>query len=462
MILQKRNKKFIFLILLLLVVVIPGVVSATDITLKEAIEIGLTNNNEIRAIQKNVNDLKRELASIMAQEDWQIKLGADYANNVEDEKNNLVGEVNISKEFPSGLTINPEISISEDDLTPDLILKITQPIFPSTPTELTRSYYKTERELLKAQQNLAEQKTSKILSWLESYLDLSRMIEQKEIYQQGIKKAEDNLEKVLKKQEIGEAGKEEVLTAKLSLKEAKYKLQETENEITEARLSLYQELGLKNQENFNLEAQSQFLDQLRRKADELAGKYLEMDDLDLILRVEQNNYDILANRIDREILEQELEWLKAERKVNLDLSGSYDTDKEEFTISLDLSYDLYDGGQYKLELEEIEAEIEDKLADHNDLYNNLQLQLKQHRNTIDLAKSALEKEKLSLEKSKYEAEVAKQQLEMGLIDYLEYQEEWLDSKEGEINLRSIQDQLLINKLELIKFVNIDELQGVFR
>lgn len=457
MMIVKRSNIIILGILLVLVMMNPGSVLAADLTLEEAIKLGLDENSDIRKAQDSVDNLVRELALITAKQDWQVKLGADYSNNPEEGKDNLIGEINISKEFSSGFTINPKLNIYEDDS--DLTLKITQSLFPFTPTEVAQNYYKTERKLLKSQENLAQQKTSKILSWLESYLELSRVYEQKEIYQLGVKKAKDNLVQVLKRQEIGDAGLEEVLTAQLSLEEVKYSLQETEKNIEEVSIFLNHELGLQDKGELVFETQSQFIVSLREKADELLEKYSGMDEL--ISEIEQNNYDILANQIDREILEQELEWLKAEKKTNLDLSGSYDTDEDEFTVGLNLSYDLYDGGQYKLEIEDKEDEIEDYLGEYNDLHQELKLQLQQYKNIIELAQATLNKQKLTVQRSEFKVQVAEQQLEMGLIDYLEYQEEWLDSKEAGINLGSSHDQLLINKLELIKFVNINELMEVF-
>lgn len=449
MIILKKNKVFSAIILLFSIFIIPGVSAAERVTLKEAINLGLENNNELRDIKERVASLERDLALLKAKQDWQVALGANY--NTEKSSVNM----NISKTFSSGLTLKPGISVTEKETS--LSIDLIQPLFPFTLTEDNKEYYKTVKELLKAKASLEQKKADKILSWLESYLDICRMMEKREIYQMSIKKAEDNLGEVLAKQKIGEAGKKEVLTAQVSLKNAEYMLREIDYKIDEAQLSLMQDIGLKNKEGFVFDAQSEFVNDLKQTVEELATKYLEENEIMSI--VEQNNYDLLTNRIDREILQQELEWLKKEGKTSLDMTGSYNTNNKKLTVGLSLSYKLYDGGEYKLELEEKEEEIKNNLADYQELISGLELQLKQYTNAIKLNELELEKERLNLERSEYEGEVAKEQLEMGLIDYLEYQEYWISSKEAKVNLKSLQDQFLIGRLKLINFVNFDDIIG---
>ena len=77
---------------------------------------------------------------------------------------------------------------------------------------------------------------------------------------------------------------------------------------------------------------------------------------------------------------------------------------------------------------------------------------------------AYSKEKLNLEKSEFELEVAEKQLAIGLIDYLEYQDYWISAAEAKVNLKSLEDQLFIDRLGLIKFIdtgNIAEIIGGF-
>lgn len=460
--LVKTNKILTVLVLLILVFTLSGISTALELTLEEAIKQGLKKNSDLRNLEENIAGLERDLALIKAGQDWQVKMGADYGYTFEDSNNRIEeNRVNlgISRVFSSGLTIEPEITVTENDSNPDLSIALRYPLLPSVPTESAKQYYKIEQELIKAQGKLSQEKAAKIISWLEKYLNLSRLTEKHEVYQQGLELAEDNLNEVLLKQEMGEAGREEVLTAQISLADARYQLDDLEKQIEEVKLSLYQELGLEKEQELVIDDQSKLIAQLSEKAEQLTGQ--ELDESKLMPAVEQNSYELLANRIDREVLKQELEWLKGEGKTELNLSGNYNSKEEEISIGLSLSYNLYDGGQRELKYEEKEVEIANNLAEYNDLYAALELQLKQQINKVELSQSKLQQEELKLEKSVCEEKVGRQQYEMGLIDKNDYEELCLQRKESEINFKSFQDQLLINKIELITFIKSDDILGGF-
>ncbi len=460
---------FLF-ILLISIIIFPVVVSAEEISLQEAIRLGLRNNNEIQDAQKNVDQLKRHLDYILAGEDWQINMEAGYSyfdRGVEHPQGESSGDtkslgISASKSFRSGLKLSPSVEVMGDDFEPNFSLIITQPLWPSLPTEQAKNFFKTEKELMKAGNNLVEQKADSILTWLQSYLSITRLIDKQKVYQQSVEKAEDNLDQVLQRKAIGDAGENDLLTARLSLENARYLLQEAKNNLEDARYTLASNLGLTEEKDIVLTDSNQFIEKLRQKAQDISEKHLGNDRDTNMLMVEKGNHDLEANLINRNILNQELEWLEKEDSLNVDLSGSYSSDIDEFKIGVNALYLLYDGGQHKIDLQEKEIEIADNKEKYSDLYNQLKLQLKQHVDNIELSEMSLQKEELNFEKSKLELDIAEQQLEVGLIDYLEYQEYWISAAEAEIKLDSLQDQLLLDRLELIKFINLetlDELMG---
>lgn len=466
----QQNKIIILSTVLLFIITISAAVFAADLSLEEAVGKGLANSNEIKEAKESVDKLKRQLDRISAQQDWQVDLDAAYSHYFLEKNTTTVPgsessknmSISASKTYPSRLYLNTEMGISEEDQTPDASVNISYPVFPSLSGELARNYYLKQKSILKAEMKLIDQTAGIVLSWLESYLKYTRLLEKYEVYLETVEKAENNLKVVEQRMEIGDAGKNQLLTARLSLENAKYMLEEAENQIEDARYTLVNSLGLSGDEIIVTD-KSQFIDRLRQKAFEITTDYLKVQDMvnkeiedstfnRLISIVKCNNYELQANLIDLEILFQELNWLKKEARADLNLNGSYNTD-DELKVGLNLSYSLYDGGLYKEQLTEKELEIEDNKSNYDDIYNQLNQVLKQHIDQIRLSQMAFVKEKLNLEKSQYELEVAEKQLEVGLIDYLEYQEYWISAAELKIDLKSLEDQLFIDRLEFVKFIN---------
>ena len=467
----KKNKLFLgtyllVFILALIVTVGNANVLADDISFEKAVEIALENNDQIKNLENNIESLKRSNAMIKAQQDWQININANYNHIFEDENSNsslnsMGNEDNInleiSKNFKTGFSFNPSITISEND--ENLTIDINQILYPITETQLNKNLFKNNKELIKAEINLEKTKADKIISWLESYLNIIRLEERKLIYENNLKKAEKNYNKVKEEREIGEAGKQQILTAELSLENARYNLKEIKNNISLSKKNFKVELGFEESKDINFNINSPYITDLSNKVDSIVKDYLQKDNL--MKMVEKNNIDLIANKIDRDLLNQEMEWLKKEDDANINLSGSYNTESEDLRASLHISYDIYDGGKENLDIKSKEAKLEQNRDNYKSLYRKLEIELQSHLNKLSLNKDNVKKMELSYERSKFEAEVARKQFDRGLIDYLEYQEKWINSKEAEISLKSSKDNVLLNKLRFINFINSEKITGGF-
>lgn len=190
-------------------------------------------------------------------------------------------------------------------------------------------------------------------------------------------------------------------------------------------------------------------------ASDYSEELLSRDMDELYVLIEKNNYKLRSNLLDREVMERELEWLKKENHPELSFEGMYNSSSDNLFLSLKLSYQLYDGGQHKMEIEEKEKEIKDNIDAYDELYNELKQELKQLLDRLELAEMALERGYLSLERSRYELTVAEQQLEMGVIDYLEYQDKWVSEAEAEIQIAVLKEQLFLDRMRFIKFLDLD-------
>ena len=444
-------------------------IKAEGISLEKAIEFGLENSTEIEDIENQIEQIKRNIAGIKAQKDWKVDLSADYSHDFEEEENTgIESQVNNSsikdsisisanKLYDFGLSFNPILTINEDDESIDLSL--TQQLYPITNSELENQLYNLEKDLIKTKEELKSIKASKITSWVQKYLNIVRMEEREKIYLESVKKAEDNLEKVKKEKDIGEAGEQQFLTAQYSLKDANYKLKEQRFSIDERKDSFKNELGLNSERNIIFKADNDMIIDLMEKTNKLTEEYLNNDDL--IKLVEENNSSLQVNKIDRKILKRELDNLKKEDDLNISATGDYDTISENLTATINFSYNLYDGGKHEIDVKSKETSIENNIKNYEEKLKQLKLDLKNHINTLSLDKDKLAKEELNYQRSKNNLEIAEIKYDRGIIDYLEYQDNWITTKESKVNLKSIKDTIFINKLEFINFVRSENVTGGF-
>ncbi len=460
--LAKITRIFISILLFFIIFYYPTGVLAKELAIEEALKLGLENNKQLNETYKSIQQLERNLQKNNALLDWQFNLNADYSyvfgnddSIRQDLSNNSLG-ISAGKSFLSGLNIDPQIRITEDRDT-SLSIRVTQPLYPGLPTETVKSIYRTEKELIKAANNLTDQEIDRIISWLDSYLNLERMIARQDIYRENLARAEENLEKVLERQKLGATVKSEVLTAELGLENARYSLKESLNQLEDIYYTIAVELGLPLEEELVFTDSNQFINGLRQLVWDYTEDYLTEDTEVLMSLIEENNSQLQALLIEREVLEQELRWLEKEDDPALDLSGDFNTTSEEFTVGLSLSYPLVDGGRFKIELEEKELEFKDNLERYNDLYNQLKQELKQQLDKLELAKMAIKRGELNLARSTYELDIAEEQLDMELIDYLEYQDNWIEAYEAEIEIQALKDQQFLTRLEFVSLINNQDL-----
>lgn len=251
------SKRTLFLALIISLLILPGIcpVSAEEvISLEEAIRLGMENNKGINEARDGIANLEKALEKIEIQADWKLNLGADYTYTITDQdKAGNFGDKNkddsswglrisASKNYLSGLTLAPVIGIDEDTET-DFTLRVSKDLYPVIPTASMRNYWNTEISLNKARENLRELKINNILDWLESYSNIKRMISRQDIYTENLNKAESNMEKVLRRQKIGDAGRNEILAAELGLKNAEYSLKEAGNQLENALYNFASSIG---------------------------------------------------------------------------------------------------------------------------------------------------------------------------------------------------------------------------
>ncbi|HHU93416.1 MAG TPA: TolC family protein [Halanaerobiaceae bacterium] len=454
------KKSLIIYLLLVFLLASGGSLFARELSLEEALAFALENNRNLRSAYEELQRQEKNLEDPV-QLKWQVDLGANYSQDITGDKQPKPGNsssnaysINISadKSYLSGLRLSPGLNIKEGG-DPSFSINITKSLYPLVPTDLARGIYKGELELIKARRNFAASKVSALLSWIETYFNLERMNSRLEIYQQNLQKAETNLERVLAREEIGDAGENDILLARLSLENARYSLQEAENNLENLRFNFLQELGFAPEEELVIRDNTSYLEGLRSKAEAHLEEFLAQDRSSLMELVKKNNARLEANLVEREILGQELDWLKKEGGPRVNLNSNYSSATDNLRVGLNLSYALYDGGQHKQAVEDKEKALAENLLNYEEIYRQLEQELKQKLDKLELAFMALRRGELNIARSQNELELAEKQLALGHINYLDYQEKWVAAAEARISLQSLEDDLFMTSLDFLNFLD---------
>ncbi len=449
---KDRGLKITVILIILSIFMALNTAAAEEREFSQALSRGLDNNLELQEKKNEVEDLKKDLKIIEAESGWQLGVEADYTevsnqeqevnqpNRTENRDDNVAlngddssslmeegGEsvLKLERNFESGFSMTNELSYN-DQGEDEYILNLNYPLLPNSPGEIEQNKYQLEKQLLIAEEEYNTLKNEKLTEWISSYLDLLTLKDNLKSLKKSMEQAENNLNEVEKKAEIKEAGESEILAAEAAFLEAEdsYKNQEANFETQQDNLKV--ELGLKEKEILKLSLEGEFIELLQKEVkpdidgdfDQLFEQYLK------------NNNTLTAQKINLKLEEKQLNWKEADSSISLSLNGSYNSNSEEKTAGISLSYDLYDGGQAELEEGKIEDEI--ALAEQRieDTKSNLKIELKSQMDSLETAERELRKEKVSLKQSELEYQDAEDKLDDGTINqssYLESKIEYLNA-----------------------------------
>ncbi|GAG86272.1 unnamed protein product, partial [marine sediment metagenome] len=297
--------------------------------------------------------------------------------------------------------------------------------------------------LLKARENLTWQQEYKKIEFLESYFNLLRLQERLSLAKTNFQYAQDDLDKILKKIEIGEAGERQEIEAKIALKKTEIDFLQAQNTFLQQKNSWYLNLNLPEETEVPLVEDSPFLEEIIKWADSLE---LNLKEEELIELAVDNYYGIRNILLDQDSSQKEAEWNLTKNKPQVDLFGAYRSKDNSWGIGIELSYDISDGGKQKIEDEGYQAKLKNLKDDYLQIVSELKLELYELINQQEINNLNLEEKLMSREKAKLEEESYQIQLQQGLISDSEFQYKMLGWQESEINLKSSRDEILINKL----------------
>jgi hypothetical protein len=476
---RKNNSFFILCLIIFISFIFSGVnVQAKDISLEEALNWGIENNSSIKEIKNSIENIERSLNLIDTEYGFKTNISAnpiivggsdkqadDNSNGV-DEGDTSSGSSNGSKIslkttklFPNGIILQSEISLKEEDLFdlekllegPDSTFSAAKSLYPVLPIKSEQEKYLASNNLLKARENLTWQQEIKKIEFLESYLHLLRLQEKLSLAETNFQYAKDDLNKILKKVDIGEAGERQEIEANIVLKKAEINLLQAQNTFLQQKNRWYLNLNLPEETEVFLVEDSPFLEEIIKWVDSLE---LNLKEEGLTELAVDNYYRIRNILLDQESSQKEAEWNLAKNKPQVDLFGAYSSKDNTWGIGIELSYDIFDGGKQKIEDEGYQAKLENLKNDYLQIVSELKLELSGLINQQKINNLNLEEKLMSWEKAKLEEESYQIHLQQGLISDSEFQYKMLGWQESEINLKSAKDEILINKLSIAHFLGI--------
>ena len=469
---RKNNSFFILFLIIFTSFIFAGAnVQAKEISLEEALNWGIENNSSIKEIKDNIETVERSLNLIDTEYGFKTKISAnpiiagDSSITTNDESSSSESSdgskisLNTTKLFPNGLILQSEISLKEEDLFnleklsegPKSTFSTTKSLYPVLPIKSEQEKYLASNNLLKARENLTWQQEYKKIEFLESFFNLLRLQERLSLAKTNFQYAQEDLNKILKKIEIGEAGEKQEIEARIALKKAEINFLQAQNTFLQEKNGWYLNLNLPEETEASLLGDSPFLEEIIKWADSLEFNLKEEGLMELAV---DNYYRIRNILLDQDNSQKEAEWNLTKNKPQVGLFGAYNSKNNSWGIGIDLSYDIFDGGKQKIEDEGYQAKLENLKDDYLQIVSELILELSGLINQQEINSLNLEEKLMSWEKAKLEEESYQIQLQQGLISDSEFQYKMLEWQELEINLKSAKDEILINKLRIAHFLGI--------
>jgi hypothetical protein len=495
---RKNDSFFILTLIIMISFIFIGWainIQAEEISLSEAINWGLEENSSIivgnsniagssttagvststtgtiREIKDEIKTIERNLALIDTEYAWKMSLKANpilAGNSTSTDGGDSTTTTDttpkigleISKIFANGIVINSEISMKEEGIF-DLenisaninrTVSASKTVYPIVPISQEQEIYKATNELLKMNQNLQWQKEVKKIDFLESYLNLLRLQESLFLAESNYRYAQEDLDRMLKKIEIGEAGEKQGLEVKIVLKTAEINLLQAQNDFNQQKKKFYLDLNLSEGVEVTLKEEDPFLKENKNWVESLE---LNLEDQGKLMElVVANHYQIKANRLDQENAKKELEWDSTKNKAQINLYGAYTNQDNSWGVGIDLSYNIFDGGTRKLENKEYQVKLINLEDDYLQTVTELRLGLVNLINLSTVGGLNLEEKLLSYQQAELEKESYQIQLDEGLLSASEFKYQELNWQKTEINLKSAQDKVFIDKLRLAQFLGL--------
>ncbi len=495
-------------ILMLILLFSSSHLQADKLSLEDALHLGLENSPSLQSLRDNLAEIESSLIQIRGMTFWQVDIGGSASHVrdvrkqpplltdedleelkdrypsidddwwdalkdslaedeiVETEVQKLEGKISASRYFPWGLMIRPEVTFTETDPfefeNPEENISFnlagSMDLFPWIPTEPMQQLKTLEANLQRAQISLKFQQQQKLLEWLEDFLDIMRGQRQLELAELNQELASKQLEQTEKQKEAGEGGEQQVLAARIGLKQAEMQLQQTQSSLKMKKRAFYQDLGIPATGEFTFSSNDPLLQDIISRLEKFFPQ--EKDPEILLERVLATNPRYLASAMEVELLIEELNWKKTDLYPQVSLSGNYNYQKDahNWSVGVNVSYNITDGRQTREAISSLENKLKAARREEDLVVADLKLQLENLLNQDYINQLNLETLILALERAELEEMLAHEQYNKGLINELSLQQKILARKQAQLDYLTAHDRLLISTLNLAHFLGLDQYQ----
>jgi hypothetical protein len=460
---SKKTFWFIAAIIITIILLLPVVLQAKEINLKEAIDWGIQHNYDLEGIRYNIETLERDLEILDAGNAFQVNLDVTPIWNFGGGNSDTsLLKLTAEKTIADDLNISTEISWDENDFADmsfegilegaNASIQLEKHIFPDSYTQSEQQIFQTKNNLKKKVEELAWKEAEKQIDFIESYLALARLTEEVILAEKSFQLATEELERVQQQIRLGEGGYQQEAEAKIALMEAENQFFNLKQNLVQQQKEWYLELKLLEDIQVQFKGEPAYLATLRANMEQLT---LESEKQEILFnQALEKHYQIKNGYIDKESLLKEAEWTENEGKPQINLSGGYDLLDNYWYAMLDLSWNLTDGGAQKLKEKGAEATILQKEKELSQLVKTLQLEMNQIIDQDKYNQLNLQAKLTALEQEQYTKNILEKQYQEKIISSTQWQNQLIALAEKELKVKEAEDLLLVNRLRLAHFLGI--------
>lgn len=447
-----KNFKIVLIISIFVLLFSSLTIQAAEYNLKELIKTGLNNNIEIQKLENELETLQRNMKLTKARSDWQANLSLNK-ELIEDDSitvtrsNNEQVNLSLNKNFAQDrVTVSPNAYYNFDGSEVIYGLNMNIDLYPNLPSESFKTLLNINNQLNQKQKELFNKQAELAKSWIDKYLQLVRLDENIDVLEERLSITEDSYQEIQKQIEIKEAGQQDLLQAEIDLNEAEYNLKQSQQNFKRVKIQLLADLQLEEDTEIVLDDNNTVLAELKGLTADL-----NIDDLDqekMVENVVKTSSQFATILNNKNYLEKELEWLKQEDAPQVTLEGSYDSETD-FTASVNVSYNIFDSGVQAMTVENKKQEIENSELSLEQLYQQTANNIDNLIDQVKLAQLEKETSQLKYDKAVKDTKIVKQQFAAGAVEEEVLTNNQLNERNTLINLNSSNDQVFLNKLDLL-------------
>ncbi|MGM0370237.1 MAG: TolC family protein [Bacillota bacterium] len=385
------KRKLIYFMLVALLISFSAITfAAEEINQEQAVQLALEQNSELEQLRAEVATAKAKLKEAKGAFYPTVDLGSSYTYTEFGEE-------------PLKPTPNDNYRVKFD---------LKQPLFLAG--QLRSNYELAKNGLKMSQLNLEQKKEEIIYQVLEEYYNVLKAKKMLQVREQQVNQNKRYVTVAEANKEEGVTTKADLLQAKVSYNQAQQELLVAENNLENTKLALQNTLNIKEQKTVEITDSLEWQEE-SFKLEEAYNYALDNKAAIQLLDLQQKNAELnLKNKKNDSIY------------PDLNLQASYTASDEELTISdgdwqttLSLSYNLFNGGRDKAQIEQKSKELEEAELKQQQTKDEIKLLI--NRSLLDLraAKDRIELNQLNLEQAEENLADSELRFEEGMITSLD-------------------------------------------